>query len=56
MPITSHFRLLAEIRWQVFRNTLRLKGKLGDLIAKIIVAVLSGAVALTMGITFAVAA
>lgn len=54
--MTSHFRLLAEIRWQVFRNTLRLKGKLGDLIAKIIVGILSGAVALTLGITFAVAA
>ncbi len=54
--MTSHFRLLAEIRWQVFRNTLRLKGKLGDLIAKIIVAVLSATVALTIGVTFAVAA
>ena len=54
--ITSHFRLLAEIRWQVFRNTLRLKGKVSDLVAKIIVAALSGTVALTLGVTFAVVA
>jgi len=56
MTTTSHFRLLAEVRWQVFRNSLRRKGKLGDLIAKIIVAVLSGTVALSLGVTFAVGA
>lgn len=52
---TSHFRLLAEIRWQVFRNSLRLKGKIGDLIAKIVLVIVSGVVALTLGISFAVA-
>lgn len=48
--VKHHFRLLAEVRWQIFRNSLRVKGKKLELAAQIITAVLGIAIGLGLGL------
>jgi ABC-2 type transport system permease protein len=49
----SHLLLLAELRWNLFRNSLRLPGGRYEVLARIVVTALASVVALTFGALFA---
>lgn len=47
--IKHQFRVLAEVRWQILRNSLRVKGKKLELAAQIFVVVLGAVISLGLG-------
>lgn len=49
--IQHQFRLLAEVRWQIMRNSLRVKGKKLELAAQIFAVVLGAMIAFALGAT-----
>jgi hypothetical protein len=51
-----HLRLLLEVRWQIFRNSLRVKGQKLELAAQIVTAVLGSVIGLGLGLTQGAAA
>lgn len=50
MAVKHHFRLLAEVRWQVFRNQLRQKRKKEELAARLTMALLALVAAVGIGL------
>jgi hypothetical protein len=54
--VEHHLRLLLEVRWQMFRNSLRVKGQKSELAAQIFTAILGTAIGLGLGLTQAGAA